>query len=279
MHGPDIPWEHEIRIAVPGSYETSDKSYPVLWALDGAIDLAVATLEKLGESVPEMIVVSVGPPPEGMSEFQFRRDWDFSPLSGKKYIDYVFHGPGAKVFKENMAKLDNQRMAEKKTQIFGGSSIFLTFIVDTVRPALSREYRMSDDNILWGHSGGGQFCVHALLKRPDAFKHYICGSPCLYISDYELFKMEQRYAQTHQDLSASLFMGAGEGEAVEGQFIPAWGIVSSTARMAEVLHLRQHPSLKLDVRIFPRETHGSVMLLVLAAGLQTVLKSQYANPR
>src|SRR5262249_38269846 len=87
MHGKGIPWEHEVRVALPPSYGKSNESYPVLWALDGALDMAVNTIQEAGKSIPEMIVVSVGPLPEARAEFQFQRDWDFSPLPGKRYTD------------------------------------------------------------------------------------------------------------------------------------------------------------------------------------------------
>jgi uncharacterized protein len=279
MHGNGIAWEHEIRVALPASYRTSNQSYPVLWALDGALDLAVNTIQEAGRSIPEMIIVSIGPPPEAMADFKFRRNWEFSPLPGTKLADYAFHGPGAKFFRENAVAADkgwNAGRISKGAQILGGAPIFLEFLVDNVRPALLREYRMSEENILWGNSGGGMFCLYTILKRSAAFEHYICGSPSVNASDYELFKMEERYATSHQDLSASLFLGAGEKEALE-DYMGAWGILSSTVRMGEVLSLRRYPSLNLAVRIFPGETHGSVIPLVLEAGLRNIFVESAAT--
>ena len=156
---------------------------------------------------------------------------------------------------------------------FGGAPRFLAFLVDTVRPALARDYRMANDHTLFGHSGGGLFCTYALIARPAAFDKYICGSPSLYEGNSELFHMEERYAATHKDMPASVFFGAGEGEILEGGIISAWGIVSSTARMAEILKMRSYPSLRLHVRIFPGEDHLSMVQMNLNWGLRTLWHS------
>jgi hypothetical protein len=49
-----------------------------------------------------------------------------------------------------------------------------------------------------------------------------------------------------------------------------WGLVSSMVRMAEILKVRAYPSLRLTARIFPGESHGSVIPLVIAWGLRAV---------
>jgi uncharacterized protein len=77
--------------------------------------------------------------------------------------------------------------------------------------------------------------------------------------------MEERYAQTHRDLGATVFFGAGEKEMLDpNDIVAAWGVVSSTARMVEILRSRNYPSLKLHARIFPGESHASVAPLNLS---------------
>ena len=54
----------------------------------------------------------------------------------------------------------------------------------------------------------------------------------------------------------------------------AVGIVSCVARIAEILKMREYPSPKLHVRLFPGETHGSVIPLNLGWGLRTPWRDQ-----
>ena len=274
MRASGYPWEHEIQVALPPSYGKGDRKYPVLWVTDGiwffgaAAEIATSCA---GKTVPEMIIVAIGAPPEAKVDVQTRRGYDFTP---SERMD--FDGFGSSVYKAQVDSGLKKLAAEGKpvTIKAGGAPTFLPFMVDEVRNQLAKEYRMADDHTLFGHSGGGLFCGYALVARPTAFKRYICGSPSLAAGDYEVFRIEERYAQTHRDLAASVFFGAGEAEILDGGL---WGIVSSMTRFEEILKSRAYPSLKLSTRIFPDEKHVSVIPLVLSWGLRAVWDKDFAH--
>jgi predicted alpha/beta superfamily hydrolase len=272
MRASGYPWEHEIQIALPPSYGKSDRKYPVLWVTDGSFFLSAAlevATACAGKTVPEMIVVAIGAPPEAKAEVGTRRGYDFSPNENS-----AFEGFGSAVHKALIDSGLKKLAAEGKpfTIRVGGAPQFLPFLVDEVRGQLGRDYRMADDDTLFGHSGGGLFCGYALVARPTAFKRYICGSPSLAAGDYEVFRIEERYAQANRDLAASVFFGAGEAEILSGS---TWGIVSSMVRLEEILKSRNYPSLKLSTRIFPDENHVSVIPLVLSWGLRAVWQKDF----
>ena len=160
----------------------------------------------------------------------------------------------------------------------GGAPAFLSFLVDTLRPELAREYRMSSDHTLFGHSSGGTFCTYALLSRPEGFSKYICGSPDLYAQDSELFRQEARYAAMHKDLAATVYFGAGEGEMTQ-HLVAAFGVVSSMTRMVEILSERRYPSLKLHCQIVAGEEHTPMIQHNLDQGLLSVWRSDAATAR
>jgi len=269
MRGRGIAWDHEIRVALPASYAASAKSYPVLWAMDGAMDQALAVIEAADKSVPEMIVVSVGLPKDERIHHQHRRDWDLSPAPGRGVVGYAFSGPGAELFRDWAIQYDKRKRAKGDPQLLlGGAPTYLDFLIDEARPALRDKYRMSDETTLWGHSGGGMFCVFALLSRPTKFRNFICGSPSLNASNFAIFEMEDRVAKSKGDLPASLFLAVGEGEVLEGNGISEWGVASSTARFAEILKIRNYRSLQLGFRILPDHKHGPAWTGVLDTGLR-----------
>src|SRR5262245_45723789 len=272
MRASGYPWEHEIQIALPPSYGKGDRKYPVLWVTDGSFFLSAAlevATACAGKTVPEMIVVAIGAPPEERAEVQTRRGYDFSPSERMG-----FDGFGSSVYKAQVDSGLKKLAAEGRPMTIkaGGAPRFLPFLVDEVRGQLSKDYRMADDHTLFGHSGGGLFCGYALVARPSAFKRYICGSPSLAAGDYEVFRMEERYAEANRDLAASVFFGAGEAEILDGGL---WGIVSSMTRFEEILKSRKYPSLKLSTRIFPDEKHVSVIPLVLSWGLRAVWENDF----
>jgi uncharacterized protein len=257
LRGKAFDYDHEIQVALPPSYDQTDDAYPVLWVTDGSVffDLAVGIVPtcKL-----EMIVVGVGCPQDlPSSEFSRRRSFDFSP--GERL---AYDGLGGRMVEEAHARRTRARL--------GGAPVFLDFLVDDVREALARDYRMdAGDHWLFGVSGGGMFVGYSLFARPGAFAKYICGSPCLNGGDRQIFALEERYAADHDDLPAKVFFGAGEAE-IEALNLAAWDIVGSMASMAQTLRLRQYPSLRLDFRIFPGEGHNSVIPLILSTGLRAL---------
>src|SRR5262245_40868136 len=71
----------KILIRLPDDYDTSKKTYPVLYLLDGnsnSLLETVSAINKLGsdENIPKMIVIAIG---------NTDRDRDMMPLSTKQY--------------------------------------------------------------------------------------------------------------------------------------------------------------------------------------------------
>jgi predicted alpha/beta superfamily hydrolase len=245
MRGENLPWDHEIRIALPSEYFKKPESrYPVLWVTDGhgLFDGALATSGMSGLS-QRFIVVSIGAPKgtDG-SEAGKRRIFDFYPEQ-----NWTDGNP-------ELAQIMLTRGLGKS----GGGSAFLAFLTGPLRQQISSKYRASDDHVLFGFSSGGAFCAYALFGSPKAFRSYICASGPLHHGNDFQFKAEQEYARTHTDLPANLFLSAGEHEAI-GQLgeepLAASHILSSNALLAERLALRNYPSLKLDFMVVPGEAH------------------------
>jgi uncharacterized protein len=259
MQGIDVPWPHDVHIALPPSYEHGDRSYPVLWVTDASLSfpLAVGLMNWLHtvQELPELIVIGVGAPDESdHAEFSARRTHDFYPMPR-----WVNAGPGG-VYMEAMS---NEMTAG------GGADALLSFLVDELRPRLATEFRFDGDHGLVGFSGGGHFVGFALLSRPAAFGRYLASSPALSGCEDLLFTLEADYAATHDDLAAKVFLGAGEAELTD-PFVAAADIVGSMTRMSQLLRLRNYPSLELTSRLYPRQTHGSALPYALNEGLRTL---------
>ena len=262
-------WTHEVKVALPLTYHQADRSYPVLWLTDGSLsfDLAVGMLSLLmatGEC-PEMIIVGVGVPRDtDMMELNKRRTIDFFPEDSPAFFD----GLGGDLL---------AAFYPLPPEFTGGKAgRFLDFLVDDLRAELSADYRMkADDHALFGISAGGLFVGQAIFVRPGAFARYICGSPALMFGNGRVFELERAYAETHDDLPAQIFFGAGEAES-DDFAMSTCGIVESMVRLSRTLHLRRYPSLKLHTRIFPHQTHGSVMPLLIGDGIRTLWADEIA---
>ena len=261
-------WDHQYVVALPATYAAQpDRTYPTLWVTDSPLmfrlTVGLVNLLSQGSEIPEMIVVGVGLPGELETLTYGRRRWnDFGPPGAK----FFFDGVSGKVIEEMMRAYglgDPPQTAD----------VFLSFLVDELRPMLSAKYRMSDDHALFGHSAGGLFTAYAMVARPLTFKRYIIGSPVVNMVDRVVFRLEEKVANENDDLPINVFFGAGEDE-IDDYVGSAWGIVSSPILLAETLRLRKYPSIKIRTRVFPGKNHFTVVPDVIADGLRFV----YAEP-
>jgi predicted alpha/beta superfamily hydrolase len=257
MRSRGFDWDHEIRVALPRSYASGDRSYPVLWLMDNQLEEALAIL---GER--DLILVSVGAGDVALRENGIRRTYDFTPGP-----DLFFPGPGS----DRMRRTTEARFPElTRPGATGGAAGYLDFLVDDVRSALAADYRIDpDDHAIIGFSQGGTFVAYSLFARPGAFAKYILGSGALWQANGAIFDLEERYAAEHDDLPAQVFIATGEAEVTE-PFIDASGLASSTIRLAETLGFRRYPSLRLTVKVFPGESHGTMFPHLLGWGVRTV---------
>ncbi|MYA40692.1 MAG: hypothetical protein F4Z31_02900, partial [Gemmatimonadetes bacterium] len=142
-------YDHEVLVALPPSYHVApERSYPVVWSMDGAMTFSltagVANLYTVGQRIPEIIVVGVGHRSEGGRLGMANRTFDLFPP------DSVWSDPG--LGDEYMKRMGfNFEMSLP----FLTGDLFLDFLVEQLRPALGAKYRMADDHTLWGHSAGG----------------------------------------------------------------------------------------------------------------------------
>ncbi|MET0994192.1 MAG: alpha/beta hydrolase-fold protein [Mycobacterium sp.] len=247
----DFGYDHEVQIALPPGYATSDRSYPVLWVMDGGGYLYTAvsavSLFSTGQAIPEFIVVGVGDS-SSFETFATRRLIDFFPM-------------------EDLS-VDSIGEVDVWSALPGGHAAdYLSFLVDELRPSLESEFRMSpSEHTIAGLSGGGYFATYTLLTRPEAFAAYMIGSPPYSLGHAEIFEYEEKYAQEHTDLPANVYMAGGAKEIFEPG-IADLGIIESMVRMASTLHLRRYPNLRLSCDVVDGATHTTMMGDLLRNGL------------
>jgi hypothetical protein len=134
-----------VLIHLPESYSDSDKSYPVLYRLDGNSEFLMETISavnriSLGDEIaPEMIVVAIE---------NTKRSKDMWPTNTK-------YNPKPEV---------------------AGATDFLEFIEQELIPYIESNYRCSDDKILCGQSLSAVFTLYTFLTKPQVFNSYIASS-------------------------------------------------------------------------------------------------------
>ena len=133
----------KLFISLPKDYDSSEKVYPVIYRLDGDVDLFIETVGVIHrltyreEVLPEMILVMIE---------NTDRNRDMMPTN----TGFFNKEPGADRFKE--------------------------FFEDELFPHMSNSYRVSDERILCGQSLSSIFTLYCFLTSPDMFEAYIASS-------------------------------------------------------------------------------------------------------
>jgi predicted alpha/beta superfamily hydrolase len=236
LHRAGAAGAYRIFVALPASYNSSEKRYPVLYTLDanGGFALIAQTyrLLRVDPATPDLVLVGIGYDEAG-ADRRNRRGRDLTPT----------------------------RVATDANT--GGSQEFLAFVAETLIPFIDSTYRtIPSDRAIHGHSIGGLFALYALFHQPELFRRYLVSSPSLWWDDAVLLKYESQFAQRHSSLAKSVFLSVGseEPEDMRMYFQP----------FVDRLRSRGYAGLSVDAVVLPEEDHLSVFGAAFVRGLRAV---------
>ncbi len=234
-------------VYLPPSYDKplAQKDYPVLYLLDGAVHFQTTTgvvTHMSPHQIPELIVVGIP---------STNRMMDMSPtestlgMDGKAYPEYA-----------------------GKT---GGGDVFLQFLEDELIPKVETTYRTTEHRVLAGHSAGGLLALHALLNQPDLFDAYVAMDPSLWWDNQVLVRQAETIFAGEHEREASVYVSLANN--ADCKTPGCWdAIQSSYEEFGAVLEGAETPELSFSRQYFEKESHGSVPLVSLYYGLQSVFE-------
>ena len=243
FHSKILNREMVLFIKFPASYQINpQKVYPCWYFTDADISFPMVaniagTFEFPVIVEPEIFLVGIAYKINNMGEWGALRTQDLTPTnipSSDKYWTNVF-----------------SKVAGSQVEVrTGGAASFLDFISKELFPFIESNYRVSPiGRGLGGYSYGGLFSLYVLFSRPELFNFYYAGSPSIKYDNNLLFSLEDKYARTHKDLKAKLFMSAGGSEDSV--------MIANMKKMAAQLESRRYPGFTVDTHVFPDETHNS----------------------
>jgi hypothetical protein len=244
----------EFRIIV-GGCEGAPTGVGVLVVLDAFFNFGTALetvrLLAMAEHIRPLLVVGVGYRPVTIAETTRLRGRDFSPVA-------------------------DPRAAEGNPAMMQGANQFAGFLEAELKPWILERFEVAGDDFgVYGFSLGGLFATHLLLTRPSAFQRYGIGSPSYWYGPKVIFETEERYANTHDNLPAKVYVSIGEYENPAGddrhreQMLPEAQAASLRAEaefpmedeigyardLVEGLRARGYPNLDITFDVLPGEYH------------------------
>jgi hypothetical protein len=262
---------YRIQVALPLKPEPP-AGYPVLYVLDGDANFAVyssaARMRAFAGEVEPAIVVGIGYPEAeaDMMAFLSRRNLDLTPSRGDA----------------GLAASVSQQLGGLDVPGFGEADAFLEVIETEIKPRLAALAPTAPGrDLLYGHSLGGLFVLHALFKRPEAFAKYLALSPSIWWDGRMILTREAAFALrvVAGEVAPQVFIGVGAFEQTPERApqLPAEAVleaamVDNAVALGERLAALPGPDgYRVETRVFDGQTHVSVGYTAVTALLDFAL--------
>ncbi len=223
-----------LLIAKPAGYEKAADAYPVLYLLDGEAHFhyvsGIVRFMAASERIPGMLVVAIA------SGNNAQRTRDLTPRSSAE-IDNRF-SPGS-----------------------GGADAFLSFIAGELIPYIERTYRTRPYRILAGHSFGGLFALHALVRRPDLFQAYIAMDPTLSWNNGAILPQTELLFSKAKGLRGDLYLTAASYTG---------SVPADVRNYSAMLEAKAPAGFRWKCEWMKDETHTSISLPAIHHGLDAI---------
>lgn len=250
--------DYEVFVSLPESYAASpDRRYPVLFVTDA--DYAFPVIRSItrrvrdgGEGLEDYILVGLSYAVGEDAMDSRRRDYTPTP-----------NGPRS-----------------AGSAVHGGAEAYRIYLRDQVLPFVAARFRTDETRrILLGHSYGGLLGAHILFTEPSMFSGYVLGSPSFWYDRRHMFDVEARYAASHRDLPAKVFMYIGAYEAVrpgDPRFNQEDDMVADMKAFEQRLRDRGYPGLTITSTVIDDEDHLTVAPSGFTRALKAVLPARAA---
>lgn len=260
-----------VQIAFPAGAPPAE-GYPVLYVVDGDMHFpAFVSSARIRAHTLELepaVVVGIGYP-ESRTDLLAclqRRNADLTPTGAND---------------ELQANISRQ-LGGLAVDRFGEADLFLDIIETEIKPRIAGLVPVAGGrDILFGHSLGGMFTLHALFTRPAMFEAFLALSPSIWWDGRSVLGSEAGFARRvlAGDVAPRLFIGVGEHEQ-DPAYIPQMSaeavleaaMVDNARTLAQRLaSIRGAPGYCTAFRLFAGETHTAVATTAINALLDFAL--------
>ena len=240
--------ERKLDIHLPQNYDTTKKTYPVLYLLDSYYNFkhVVGTVEYLilNRKIPDLIIVGIR---------NTNRARDLTP-DASEIGEYH----------------------QKRLGTTAGADAFLSFIEKELIPHIEKNYRASPYRILEGHSLGGLFSVYTIFQKPELFSSHVIISPSLWYTNKTI---EQALEDVFPDPAPLKNTSYYVSLATENGGTMRGNIYKLNGEFANYSNAHKDANIRYKYESMPLESHGSLGLPSTFFGLRYIFEpTQYEVP-
>lgn len=240
--------ERSFWIYVPETkLETKEKSYPVLYLLDGdSFFHSVVGFTRFFSSskisnLPPCIIVAV---------LNTDRTRDFTPTCSAARRDGSIH--------------------PNDEPTGGGAGQFHRFLIEELRPEVEEKTPANGTNFLVGHSYAGLFTLQTLFDHPESFDTYISIDPSLWW-DRGIFLQQAEKNVYQKDFSGKqLYVAFATHQRPKVKLVQ-FSLADSLKE--QIIPEMKNKHLRVIYRKFPDEVHGTIALPAIFDGLKSLFRN------
>jgi hypothetical protein len=144
----------------------------------------------------------------------------------------------------------------------GGGNLFLKFIKDEVIPLVNKDYKTSNEKILFGHSLGGLMSVYCLFMYPELFNNYIAVSPSLWWENEFMMQKADSLFKIKNYTNKNIFISDGT-EDPNFKFVP---------KFDSLLQKNKQSGLEHKYTTYKNETHNSQLVKATQDGIRFIIE-------
>ena len=233
IHSKVLNQKRKIFIYKPQIDIFSEAPLPVLYMMDGEnIGMVAGIVDSSinNGDFPPMIIV-------GIANYKDDRTNDLSPVP----------------------LTTNQYIYGTKS---GGGKLFLKFIKDEVIPFVNKDYKTSNEKILFGHSLGGLMSVYCLFMYPELFNNYIAVSPSLWWENEFMMQKADSLFKIKNYTNKNIFISDGT-EDPNFKFVP---------KFDSLLQKNKQSGLEHKYTTYKNETHNSQLVKATQDGIRFIIE-------
>lgn len=228
IEAPQLNTQKKIWVYLPKDYQNSKKSYSVIYMHD-AQNLFDAETSYVGEWKIDEYLDSIN--------------------SNESIIIGIEHG--------NEKRIDELTPFVNEKYGGGKGDLYLSFIIETLKPYVDLNYRSLTDNentIIWGSSLGGLMSLYAVIKYPETFGKAGIFSPALWINKNDIFELVKN-SDINPNHKFFFLVGSKEGESME----IASEMVSDQHDMAKLLSDKGIDNRNIMDKVVPNGRHNETL--------------------
>lgn len=145
----------------------------------------------------------------------------------------------------------------------GGSTAYMRFIREELLPALEKQFPLSDQRLLIGHSFAGLFAMSTFISQPTLFTHYLILDPSVWWDNGCIIEQTTAKLSESDHSNQKIYIGFATKESQKRLNLH----MDKADKLLSILH-KKEDTYQLISHRFTNESHGTIFIQGFLDGIK-----------